>query len=112
MTTIRTILALAIILSLAILPASAGFVVEKSTAASSTIPCDHDHGGSHPADHKGPIHKAVRDCVACAIHCFGMIGPVVSNLPVPLSPLAIEPSFSPQDFLGQVGHPPFRPPRA
>ena|SRR6266498_1567732 len=115
MTIARTILALVIALSVAILPAAGGFAVAGHSAMSSVAPCT-DHGMSHsPGHHGSPSDKATTDCgamAACGIHCFGIYGPVSSSPTLAVLAAAIEPSFSTDSFLPHVGHPPFRPPRA
>src|SRR5581483_5924132 len=111
----RTIFALVIALSVAMLPAAGSFAVAGHSAMSSAAPCA-DHGRSHsPGHHGSPTDKAKNDCAdmaACIVHCFGISG-LVSPTPAPVVlAAAIEPSFSAHSFLPHVGNPPFRPPRA
>lgn len=115
MTIVRTILALVIALSVAILPAAGGFAVAGHSAMASAAPCA-DHGMSHsPGHHGSPTDKAKNDCAAmaaCGIHCFGVYGLVSSTTTPAVLAVAIEPSFSVDSFLPHIGSPPFRPPRA
>src|ERR1700688_2289412 len=110
MTIARTILALVIALSVAILPAAGGFAVAGHSAMASMAHCDHHgdhHGVSHfPGHHGSPSDKAMTDCgamAACSFHCSGIYGLVNSNPTLAVLAAAIEPSFSSHSFLPHVG---------
>src|SRR5262245_57701406 len=114
MTIARAIFAFVIVLSVAVLPATGGVAVAGHPAAAPVVHCTHDMTNS--SGQHGPLdHKMKRDCadmVACSIHCFDIYGPVNTNLDLTIFVATIEPSFPAHTFLPQMGHPPFRPPRA
>jgi hypothetical protein len=108
----RTILALVIAVSLALLPVMGGFAaasmpVEGATAAMEPMPdcCDHD---DMPMDHKA------NDCQTmpgCAAKCFCFCGVIVWGSII--HPDVACPQPMPMIFVlrSHVGAPPFRPPR-
>ena len=106
----RTILALVTALSVAVLPAAGGAVVNGKSfdaemiAAGSTDDCCPDNR----------CDKAAHECCSmatCALHCFNFVDdqslPLVYPQRVRLVVLMLE-SF---DFCTQSANPPFRPPR-
>jgi hypothetical protein len=115
----RTILALLVAFSLAVLPAAghAGLMVKAVDASAMDHMGTHDMSAMADMDccpHKTvPAHKAIDDCasmVGCGL-CTGLLGAAASsvNFPLLLSSrvflTASDPLFS------QAGSPPFRPPR-
>jgi uncharacterized protein involved in copper resistance len=112
----QTILAIIIALSVATLPAAAGFAaVSASTAdlsGSSAMPdCDH-HNHATPA---GQPQKSTDDlaCLAaCALHCFSFTATDFSGIAFssPAS-AALKPVRMNGAVSSLMGSPPFRPPR-
>jgi len=110
---VRTILVLFVGVSVAILPAAAGFAGAPQMAAASVSMPDCDHHMPGPA---GKTHKSDNDCISmagCVLHCFsftGIAAVTVAFMPVigtTLQPLRASDHLSPQ-----LGSLPFRPPRA
>ena len=111
----QTILAMVVALSVATLPATAGFAASSKTmevSASETVPdCGHDHHA--PSD---KTQKAANDCASmagCALKCFNFIGVTFSGIAL-LSPVGatLEPLRVNDRVLSRTGGLPFRPPRA
>ena len=112
----RTIFALLIGLSVAVLPATAGFAAGAGTAtelsAAKAMPdCDHHHGA---ADTQTPKTINGGACMAdCALTCFSFTATASSGIAVwsPVSdapkPLQVSDAVS-----SHLGTPPFRPPRS
>src|ERR1043166_3869435 len=105
----RTILALLIAASVAMLPAAAGagLKVKSTETAEMSVSEPMDDCCPHPCD------KAVDDCLsmaACA--CFGFATTSFSQLVYPSVLASMMPAFASGVFHSQTGHPPFRPPRA
>jgi hypothetical protein len=111
----RTIFAVLIGLSVALLPATTGFAagVTPTTESSAVAMPDCDHHHNAPA---GQTHKAIHGgaCMAnCALSCFSFaatgysaiaLSPPVSDT---LKPARVSDSIS-----SLMGSPPFRPPRS
>jgi hypothetical protein len=109
---VRTILVLFVGVSVAMLPAAAGFAGAPQMAAASVSMPDCDHHMHEPA---GETQKSDSNCISmagCVLHCFsftGIAATVVSFVPVigaTLQPLRASDHLSPQ-----LGSLPFRPPR-
>jgi hypothetical protein len=109
----RTILAVLIAASVALLPAAGGaaFKLQPSDAAEmSAAEPMHD---CCPPD-ANPCGKAMDNCgsmAACALKCFSFAGGTSSLLQYPLTPAGLMPLFESDGFRPQTGSPPFRPPR-
>ena len=109
----RTIFALLIAMSVAILPAagSAAFKL-KSQDATEMSAGESMHDCCPPA--ADPCDKAMDDCgtmATCAMKCFGYSAVASSPLSFPLAFAGVMPLFESGDFHSQTGSPPFRPPR-
>jgi hypothetical protein len=114
----RTIWALLIAASVALLPAAgaAAFKLKSQDATEMSA------GGSM---HDGPMHdccppaanpcdKAMDDCgtmATCAMKCFSSSTVASSPLSFPLELAGVMSPFESSDFHSQTGSPPFRPPR-
>jgi hypothetical protein len=108
----RTIFALLIAASVALLPAvgAAAFKLQ-SPDASETSAAEPEHDCCPPA--ANPCGKAMDNCAsmaACALKCFSFAG-VSSPLQYPLSVAGLVPLLQSDGFRAQTGSPPFRPPR-
>lgn len=112
----RTIFAVLIALSVAMLPAAAGFAAGGKIAAvsvSEAVPnCDHHHH-SLPSDTK---QKSADDCASmagCALKCFNFTGLAISGIAFS-SPVSAElkPVHTSGDVSSRIGSAPFRPPRS
>jgi hypothetical protein len=105
----RTILALLIVLSVAMLPAAVGArIIVKSADMSAMEDMD---CCPHKAD---PCDKAMDDCASmatCALKCFSFAGTSFSNIVFPSSSAKLPASIAVNPFSSQTGSPPFRPPR-
>jgi hypothetical protein len=115
---VRTILAVVVAVSVAVLPATAGAlpaakasetsVVEVALSAAMPVDCDH-HA---PARDRGS--RAADDCAtmaACAASCFNYAGTVVPGVaPVPTAS-RLQPVVATALVVSKIGSPPFRPPR-
>jgi hypothetical protein len=111
----RIIIAMLISLSVATLPATAGFAVNVLTASkmppSATMPdCDHHHKAP-----SGQTQKIIDNCAsmaACALTCFNFTGTVLSGFVyLPPSSTALKPVRISARVSSRMGSPPFRPPR-
>jgi hypothetical protein len=107
----RTIFAVLIGVSVAMLPAATGAAFKLNptdmTAISDMVSEPMGDCCPHPCD------KAVDDCLsmaACA--CFGFATTSFSQLVYPFVLASMMPAFAGGVFHSQTGHPPFRPPRA
>jgi hypothetical protein len=103
----RTILALAIAFSVAVLPAT-GCTARPAQSATASMSVDCDHHGA-------PVDKATKDDQAlatCALKCFNFCGTMAPILILPATATAVQPLRSVEKFPSQPAHPPFRPPRA
>jgi len=109
MSTVRTVFALLIALSVAMLPAIGGGAFASQDAAMASMDdCPHQH------HHGAPAKKAMDDCCAmavCALKCFSYCGAMVSELVYPSRTATIEPPLVSKALRSQAGSPPFRPPR-
>ena len=111
----RTILAIVIGLSVAILPATAGYTASAAISemsASAAMPdCDHDHGASGD-----PTQKPAHDCAcmaACALSCFNFTATACSDITFSSSTsAALKPVRTADKLPVQMASAPFRPPRA
>jgi hypothetical protein len=107
----RTILALLIAASVALLPAAAGagLKVKATEPAEMSVSEPMDDCCPHKAN---PCDKAVDDCLSmAACVCFGFATTSFSQLVYPLALASMVPAFASGVFHSQTGHPPFRPPR-
>jgi hypothetical protein len=108
----RTILALLIALSLAVLPAASGAgPALKSTAAVKMVAI----GDMDCCPHKAtPCDEAMDGCAAmatCALKCFSFAGGSFLPLVYPVTLADWMPPLQGGDFQSQTSNPPFRPPR-
>src|SRR5215472_3423310 len=108
----RTILAMLIALSLALLPAAAGAAFTlKAQDATEMSAAEPMHDCCPPK--ANPCDKTTDDCgsmAACAMKCFGYSGDASPLVYLPTHADAV-PLFESGDFHSQTGSPPFRPPR-
>ena|SRR5437660_11613793 len=114
----RTIVAVWVAVSVALLPISGGIAVASTptmtaNAVAVSMPecCDHDDGMA--MDHTS-MNRMGNDCQAnagCAAKCFSLYGAIYWG-PVPPLPMAkLELPPLTQQLRSQVDSPPFRPPR-
>jgi hypothetical protein len=107
----RTILAVLLALSLAMLPMARTFVAPgKEAMASEVVASAHDccDDEGMPADH------VMKDCQAsagCATKCFNVYGDAFSSATIVPSIGGTEAPFVSKPFYSQTASPPFRPPR-
>jgi hypothetical protein len=115
---VRTILAVVVAVSVAVLPATAGTLpVAKASesqatevALSAAMPVDCDHHA--PARDRGS--KAADDCAAmaaCAASCFNYAGTVVPEVALVPTASRLQPVAATDLVVSKIGTPPFRPPR-
>ena len=107
----RTILALAIALSLAVLPAAGGAVVNAKSYAAEMIAA----GSTDDCCPDNLSDKAAHECgsmATCALHCFNFVGGQSSSLVYPRGIRHVVPILESVGFCTQTASPPFRPPRA
>lgn len=111
----RITIAILISLSVATLPATAGFAVNVLPASkmptSVTMPdCDH-----HDKAPSGQTQKTTDNCAsmaACALTCFNFTGTALSAFVyLPPSSTALKPVRTSTHVSSRMGNPPFRPPR-
>jgi hypothetical protein len=119
----RTILALLLALSVAILPAAAGAGVSpkspetadmSSTDMSGTDMSATDMSAMDCCPHKTNPCDQADDCAtmaACALKCFSFAGTPWSVIVFPSSFAKLAAPFADKSFPSQTGSPPFRPPR-
>ena len=109
----RTIVALLIVLSVAILPAAAGAGMTVKSPAAAGISMTEDMSDCCP--HKAnPCEETMDDCgtmAACALKCFSFLG-ASAVIVFPSAFAKMTASFAANPFSSQAGSPPFRPPRA
>ena len=109
----RTILAVLIALSVAILPAAGAAVVSSQSAAPAGMSMTDD---MDCCPHKAnPCEKAMEDCTAmatCALKCFSFAGTLSSAIVFPSASTKMTASFAANPLSSQTGTAPFRPPRA
>jgi len=116
----RTILALLIAVSLAVLPAAghAGVMVKAGGASAMDHVATHDMSAMDDMDccpHKThPAHKAIDDCASMAgcVLCFGFLRPTPYEIVSPVVITSTMVAFATDPIDSQPAHPPFRPPRA
>jgi len=111
----RAILAVVIALSVAILPATAGFAAGGNTAevsASARAPdCDHHHDIPNNTTQKST--DGCDSMAGCALKCFNITVVSFSSLTISSSPsVALDPVRMESKVTARMGNPPFRPPRA
>jgi hypothetical protein len=114
----RTIWALLIAASVALLPAAgaAAFKLKSQDATEMSAGESMHDGPMHdccpPA--ANPCDKAMNDCgtmATCAMKCFSSSAVASSPLSFPLELAGVMSPFESSDFHSQTGSPPFRPPR-
>jgi hypothetical protein len=106
----RTILAIIIALSVAVLPAAGGIGKSPKPADMSMME-DMTDCCPHKAN---PCEKAMDDCAAmatCVLKCFSFAGTLSSIIIFPSASAKIATFFANNPFSSQTGSPPFRPPR-
>ena len=112
----RTILAFVVALSVAMLPAAAGFAAVSKTidaSVSEAMPdCEHHHH-KLPSDQTQKTADDGACMAACALNCFSFTATTFSGIAFssPAS-AALKPVYASSIFASQMGSPPFRPPRA
>ena len=108
----RTILALLVAFSVAMLPAAGGAGVSSKSPAPAGMAAMEDMSDCCP--HKvSPCEKAMDDCGAmatCAHKCFSFLG-TSAVIVFPSAFAKVTASFAANPFSSQAGSPPFRPPR-
>jgi hypothetical protein len=108
----RTILALLVALSVAMLPAAGGAGISSKSPEPADMSMTDDMSDCCP--HKtNPCEKAMDDCATmatCALKCFSFAG-TSSMIVFPSTSARVTLSFAGNPFSSQTGSPPFRPPR-
>lgn len=108
MRVVRTLLALVLGLSVAMLPAAAGFLSAPALAATH-VSATHDCCDEPAA----PCETTMDQCqsmATCALKCFSFAGTALPSLAAPFVMKSV--SLPSTDVAyGLIGHPPFRPPR-
>ncbi len=102
----RAIIAIVVALSVALLPATAGFAAAAPSAGAAMTDCCHDHGM--------PCNKTMDDCQAmatCALHCFNYTASNFSNFGLVPAVAKSKPLFASEFFRSHTATPPFHPPR-
>ena len=109
---VRTILVLFVGVSVAMLPAAAGFAGAPQMAAASVSMPDCDHH-MHAPD--GKTQDSGSDCLSmagCVFHCFSFTGVVAAAVAfVPVASATLQPFRASDRLSPQLGSLPFRPPR-
>ena len=110
----RTVLALVIAFSVAILPAAGGAAIVMESAGmsvSEAMPdcCEH-HG--IPCDKLPKAKDGCCSMAACALMCFNFSASSFSDLIFPPVVTEALPMLATNCLTSQMGSPPFRPPRA
>src|SRR5262249_39534394 len=113
MAIVRTILAMLIALSVAMLPATGGaaFTLKAQDSAEMSA-AEPMHDCCPPK--ANPCDKTADDCgsmAACAMKCFGYTGSISPLMYLPAHADAVS-LFDSNGLRSQTGSPPFRPPRA
>jgi hypothetical protein len=112
----RTLMALLIALSVALLPGAAGAGVGVKSADTSADVTDMSAMGHDCCPPKAdPCDKTMGDCssmAACALKCFSFSATLFSTVVFPSFLPSVAPPFESRLFRSQIGSPPFRPPRA
>jgi hypothetical protein len=108
----RTIVALLVALSVAMLPTASGAGVSVKSPVSVGMSATEDMPDCCPYK-ANPCEKAMDDCGAmatCALKCFSFVGTsAVVVFPSGFAKMTV--SFVGNPFSSQAGSPPFRPPR-
>jgi hypothetical protein len=107
----RTILALLIALSVALLPTAGGAGVKSPAPAGMSVMEDMPDCCPHKAN---PCEKAMDDCAAmatCALKCFSFAVTSSSIIVFPSTFASMMIPLAANPFASQTGSPPFRPPR-
>ena len=102
----RAIIAIVVALSVALLPATAGFTAASPSAGAAMTDCCHNHGM--------PCNKAMDDGQAtatCALHCFNYVGPNFSGFELVPAVAKTKPLFASRLSRSHTATPPFHPPR-
>ena len=108
----RTILALLVALSVALLPAAAGAGVSVKSPAQADMSAMEDMHDCCPK--ANPCDKALDDCgtmATCALKCFSFAATLSSIIAFPAVFAKIPGLIDDQLFSSQRSNPPFRPPR-
>jgi len=112
----RIIIAILISLSVATLPATAGFAANVPTASKVSAPvampdCDHHHKVPN-----GQTQKIIDNCAsmaACALTCFNFTGTALPGfIYLPPNSTALKAVQISAHVSSRMGSPPFRPPRS
>ena len=116
----RTILALLVALSVAMLPAAAGAGVSSKTPDQADMSMTEDvsmtedmHDCCPPM--ANPCDHAMDNCgsmATCALKCFSFAGTSSEIIVFPATSVKMIAPFERNPFSSQTGAPPFRPPRA
>ena len=108
----RTILALLIALSIALLPAAGGAGVKSPAPAGMSVM---EGMPDCCLPQANPCEKAMDDCgsmATCALKCFSSSGIASSIIVFPSTFARMTASFAANPLSSQTNSPPFRPPRA
>ena len=116
----RTILALLVSLSVAMLPAAAGAGVNSKTPDQADMSMTEDvsmsedmHDCCPPeANPCGPAMDHCGTMATCALKCFSFAGTSSEIIVFPATSVKMIAPFERNSFSSQTGAPPFRPPRA
>ena len=110
---VRTILVLFVGVSVAMLPAAAGFAgVPKMAVASMSMP-DCDHHMHAPAGNTQKSDSNSISMAGCVLHCFSFTGVAATTVAfVPVIGATLQPLRASDQLSPQLGSLPFRPPRA
>ena len=102
----RAIIAIVVTLSVALLPATAGFAAAPTSAGAAMTDCCHDHGM--------PCNKAMDDgqtMASCTLNCFNYVGPNFSGLELVPAVAKTKPLLASRLVRSHTATPPFHPPR-
>ncbi len=119
----RTILALVLALSVAVLPAGGAVGMSSESPAPTDLSAMEDMTGmSAMEDMQGccphkvdPCDKSAGDCCSmatCALKCFSFAGTGSATIVFPSTFAKMAAAVAANPFSSQTGSPPFRPPRA
>lgn len=109
----RTILAVLITLSVAILPAAGAAGVSAKSPEAADMSMMEDMTDCCPRK-ANPCEKAMDDCAAmatCVLKCFSFVGTLSSTIVFPSACAKMATFFANNPFSSQTSSPPFRPPR-
>jgi hypothetical protein len=111
----KPILAMIVALSVAILPATAGFAAGSKaveTSVSATVP-DCDHHRDLPSDTTPKSNDGCNSMAGCTLKCFTTTVVSFSSVTfIASTGTAIEQTRARDNISSRMGNPPFRPPRA